>query len=502
MNILILLRHSRVWESEVRYERYRSDGIVVGENIPFINLVSAIVVELNIDELRKKIEIRYIVEGNSSSLIIRNDMRVKLYVEVKKREVKFVMYSLCTDTTDKNVGEIQVLMYRLVQLSVLKAAYTAVDSLLQTLDKQNPELFHVHTAETLDSLRTTAEYFQQLLEYASNKSEFDPENIKSLEEKIIVAANYVEDVAEKKISQIIEGTSWTFGILQHQDLLPFVEKIETTKKQVIDILSHDELKIIVNRLTRPLLDLDIVAISGMCGIDKTTLARKAYDHLTIRYHFDIFSWVTISQEFRVRNVLLEVLHCISEQTRVRVTTKSYAYMDDNELANLVQKNLKDQVTFFANVWDSIRGIFPNYNNGSRILLTTRETEVAIYAYTSIRREINLVKLENVFGPEHDHPPELEEVEKEIVKKCQGLPLTISVMTGRLSKMLRTLESWMDVSRVLSRIIASHDPGVVGVIIKGFIRTSGSGKSLEEVAIDYLEDLISRKLIQARKRRFN
>ncbi|KAK4709979.1 hypothetical protein R3W88_004492 [Solanum pinnatisectum] len=54
MNISILLRHSGVWESEIRYEKYGSDGIVVGENISFMNLVSAIAAELNIDELRNK----------------------------------------------------------------------------------------------------------------------------------------------------------------------------------------------------------------------------------------------------------------------------------------------------------------------------------------------------------------------------------------------------------------------------------------------------------------
>lgn len=83
------------------------------------------------------------------------------------------------------------------------SAYASAISLLQTLDQQNPELFHVHTAEILDSLRATAEYFHQVLEFASNKSEFDPENINSLEEKIRVAASYVVDVVEMKISQII-----------------------------------------------------------------------------------------------------------------------------------------------------------------------------------------------------------------------------------------------------------------------------------------------------------
>ena len=36
------------------YERYKSDGIVVGENISFMNLISAIAAELGIDESKKK----------------------------------------------------------------------------------------------------------------------------------------------------------------------------------------------------------------------------------------------------------------------------------------------------------------------------------------------------------------------------------------------------------------------------------------------------------------
>ncbi|KAM3205775.1 hypothetical protein P3L10_029185 [Capsicum annuum] len=233
---------------------------------------------------------------------------------------------------------------------------------------------------------------------------------------------------------------------------------------------YEDLEIIVRRLTEPLSNLDIITISGMGGIGKTTLARKAHDHLKIRHHFDIRVWITISQVYGSRNVLLEALHCISKQTNIEIE-KDYEKKEDNELADLV-----------TDVWDSIRAIFPDCNNRSRILLTTRETKVAIYANPINRHEMNPLNLENswkllcakVFGPEYDHPPELEEIGKQIAEKCQGLPLKFQ-LTWRL------IQLW---------------------IAEGFIRSPESDKSLEEVAEDYLEDLISRNLIIVNKRRFS
>ncbi|KAK4380524.1 hypothetical protein RND71_002386 [Anisodus tanguticus] len=94
----------------------------------------------------------------------------------------------------------------------------------------------------------------------------------------------------------------------------------------------------------------------------------------------------------------------------------------------------------------------------------------MYANPISPPEMNLLNLENswkllcdkVFGPKHGHPPELEEIGKEI---------DYQVETWRL------IQLW---------------------IAEGFIRRPTSDKSLEEVAKDYLEDLISRNLIIVRK----
>ncbi|MCD7464159.1 hypothetical protein HAX54_052219 [Datura stramonium] len=173
----------------------------------------------------------------------------------------------------------------------------------------------------------------------------------------------------------------------------------------------------------------------MGGIGKTTLAKKAYDHLPIRYHFDIHVWVIISQQFQRRNVLLDACHCILKQTVID-KAKDYDEMDDSELADLVQKNLKgrrylvvvDDI-WSTDVWDSIKGIFRECNNKSRILLTTREREVAMYANPVSPHEMNLLDSDNswkllrykVFGSKHDHPSELEEIGKKIVQNAKDYP---------------------------------------------------------------------------------
>ena len=78
--------------SKVNYEGYKSDEIVVGQSISFLHLKATISDELEIEEDRKIIKIRYTVEGNSSLMKIKNDMGVRLYLKVKKNESIFSMY--------------------------------------------------------------------------------------------------------------------------------------------------------------------------------------------------------------------------------------------------------------------------------------------------------------------------------------------------------------------------------------------------------------------------
>ncbi|CAL5336667.1 unnamed protein product [Camellia sinensis] len=51
----------------------------------------------------------------------------------------------------------------------------------------------------------------------------------------------------------------------------------------------------------------VVLIWGMGGVGKTTLARKVYQHTDVRRHFDALAWAFISQQWKLKDVLHNIL---------------------------------------------------------------------------------------------------------------------------------------------------------------------------------------------------
>ncbi|KAM3216107.1 hypothetical protein P3L10_025547 [Capsicum annuum] len=141
-----------------------------------------------------------------------------------------------------------------------------------------------------------------------------------------------------------------------------------------------------------------------------------------------------------------------------------------ELADMLQKSLKrkrylivlDDI-WSCEVWDGMRQCFPTEDNaGSRILLTTRNNEVACYAGTenlSLRMSFmdqdeswSLFKSE-AFSSEA-LPYEFETVGKQIANECHGLPLTIVVVSGLL-KYKREIEDWKSVAKDVTSFVTNN-----------------------------------------------
>ncbi|XP_028098615.1 putative late blight resistance protein homolog R1B-8 [Camellia sinensis] len=188
---------------------------------------------------------------------------------------------------------------------------------------------------------------------------------------------------------------------------------------------------------------------------------------------------------------------------------------------------------------------PNDNNGSRVMFTSRLKAVAMHASPNchphcqrfLTEEESWELLQRKVFQNGSCAAELINFGKQIMKKCEGLPLAIVVIAGLLAKK-KTEEWWKQVSQGVSSYIVS-DPNeyldtlalsynhlprhlkpcflYLGAftedreisvqrliwlwIAEGFIQKVGQ-KSLEEVAEDYLMDLIQRNLVIVARKRFD
>lgn len=287
----------------------------------------------------------------------------------------------------------------------------------------------------------------------------------------------------------------------------------------------------------------VMAIVGMGGIGKTTFARRIYDDPKVASHFNLRGWTTVSQEHSVAQVLLELCGSIrsmpDEDTDVKCKDEVAAHLRRSLLGQRYLIVVDDIWTQKA--WDEIQRCFPDENNGSRILLTTRQKEVAEYANAG-EYSFNMRFLDPDEGWKLFYQKlhvkeclnkELETVGRNIVKKCQGLPLAIVLLAGLLSSSNKSsLDEWKNLETTINSLVAldlgeqfysrifslSYNslphylkacflhlgvfPEDREIPIKKLIRlwiaegliTTRNKKRLEEVGEDYLHELINRSLV--------
>ncbi|KAK4438509.1 putative late blight resistance proteinR1A-10 [Sesamum alatum] len=327
----------------------------------------------------------------------------------------------------------------------------------------------------------------------------------------------------------------------------------TKKENVVGF--EDEAENLIGYLTEETQQLDVISIIGMPGLGKTTLAGKIFSDPVIEYEFPNRIWVCVSQEFTAKDIFLAILR---EFTRL---DEDMYHKSDQELARLVASYL-ESVKFLIVMddvwtawdWEKLEIALPKSNKMGKVLITSRHVEVGLYAnknrvphrlrFMTQEESWLLLQLE-VFGKPRC-PPELEVLGKLIVNQCGGLPLPIVVIGGILVKkfsashdMAARRNAWTKVSnsvstylnedpqRRMEKIIAlSYDKLpyhlkacflYLGIfpedfeipvselilmwIAEGFIERK-SGVTLEEIAENYLEDLVNRNLVSVNKRRLD
>ncbi|KAI3854340.1 hypothetical protein MKX03_012802 [Papaver bracteatum] len=234
-------------------------------------------------------------------------------------------------------------------------------------------------------------------------------------------------------------------------------------------------KKLLTELQKDVKRLCVVSIVGVGGLGKTTLAKKIFkDDIVIR-HFDCRAWCSVSQQLNMRDVLFEIIKMLMNPNETELSTSS-----DRNLVEKLYDYLKDKKYFIVmddlwsiKDWSTLIPAFPNGKQGSKILLTTRNKNVALQADSlSLQLEPEPLNEEKswellrkkAFPNTNCYPADLEKLGREMVRKCGGLPLAICVLGGVLATKREDIKKWKYVHKDISSNINEGENGdVMGIL---------------------------------------
>ena len=199
--------------------------------------------------------------------------------------------------------------------------------------------------------------------------------------------------------------------------------------------------------------LSMVAIVGIGGLGKTTLAQLVYNDPRVAKNFELKIWVCVSNRFDVKLLVKSILQSLIKED---VESLNLDALKTRLHENIRQKRclllLDDVWNEDVEKWDQLRTLLMVVGKGSKVVVTTRNRRVALIM--GVESPVTLKGLDNdqswdffsklAFkeGQEKAHP-ELVEIGKGIVNLCNGVPLVIKTLATILH--LETEESvWLSI----------------------------------------------------------
>ncbi|KAL5560134.1 hypothetical protein UlMin_036345, partial [Ulmus minor] len=296
--------------------------------------------------------------------------------------------------------------------------------------------------------------------------------------------------------------------------------------------------------------LGVVAVVGMGGLGKTTLVNQVYKDSEVNKHFQHHVWINVSQSFKLEELLKKIIYQLFDSIK-QPHPQGAQSNDSHELKKIIRDFLRDRSFLIVlddvwelQSWDALKYSFPDQNCGSRLLLNTRSADVASTSTREFRGDCyHLQPLSpeeswNLFCKKtfqgNPCPSHLETISRNILKRCEGLPLGIVAISGVLScKDINKTEEWnvvyrslgaelegnvklQSVKRILSLSFNDlpynlkscflylslfpedstfYSPDIVRMwIAEGFVQEM-KGRTLEEVGESYFNELLNRSLVQ-------
>ncbi|RXI06020.1 hypothetical protein DVH24_018062 [Malus domestica] len=202
-------------------------------------------------------------------------------------------------------------------------------------------------------------------------------------------------------------------------------------------------------------NLSVMAIVGMAGLGKTTLAKSLFNEDAIGRHFDEKLWVCVSNTFDVNLILDRMLESLNSD---KTGFKSQEALLNTLRKTLIGKRymliLDDVWNEDETLWSSLMSCLLKLNSapGSIVIVTTRSAETASITETLPRCCLGILSVEDCWSilkgeafPDGSSTLDSarEIIGRAIAEKCAGVPLVAKVL-GSMMRSRNSTQEWLSI----------------------------------------------------------